>query len=172
MLIEHSDRAQLRKLPMRHSSRPNSAIRYLALLVLLSAFAGCGDSRVKNMVAAANQNNVEKLRSCYLLYVARNQYKGPKSEQELKDFLATNDTIDKNLKLIEISRSDVDDLFVSLRDDLPLLVCWGQKLMPGSKSAVVSEAVGVDGKRRVAFSNGTSREVDEAEFEKEFAGKF
>ena len=147
-------------------------MRNLALLTLLFVFVGCGDSRISNMVTDANRTNVEKLRTCYLLYGARNRYEGPKSEQELKDFLATNDTIDKNLKLLEISRSDVDDLFVSLRDDLPLLVHWGEKLMPGSKSAVVSEAVGVEGKRRVAFSDGSSREVDEAEFEKEFAGRF
>ena len=147
-------------------------MRYVALLILLSAFAGCGDNRVKNMVTDANQNNVEKLRTCYLLYGARHRYDGPKSEQELKDFLATNDTIDKNLKLLGISRSDVDGLFTSQRDFQPLLVDWGEKLMPGSKTAVVSEAVGVEGKRRVAFSDGSSREVDEAEFKKEFAGKF
>ena len=140
--------------------------------MLLSVLAGCGDSRVKNMVTEANQNNVEKLRTCYLLYGARHRYDGPKSEQELKDFLATNETIDKNLSLLQISRSDVDGLFTSLRDGQPLLVRWGLKLMPGSKSAVVSEASGFEGKRRVAFSNGTSREVDEAEFQKEFAGKF
>lgn len=142
--------------------------RWLVCLVAMGSLAnlaGCGES-VADKVAAMNKTKLQKLFNVYKLYSQSNAYKGPKSKEQLKDFLL-QDKYKKNLERMQIDRNALDDLFVNDRDGKPFKVRWGVNGF-GDK-AVIFEEEGVDGKRFVALQE--AREVESQEYEALWSGK-
>ncbi len=108
----------------------------------------------------ANKTNVAKVRTCYELFATRNDERGPKSQQELVDFLKGG-TVDKNLKRLGLSVDEIDDIFVSERDGEPIKVKWGQRVNFDNPQPVAFETTGVDGVRLVAATEILEVETDE-----------
>ena len=133
-------------------------------LPLLCVFFGCGDS-TKSQIMSYNDSEIRKLHNCYQLFIQRNQMMGPKSEEEFKAFLKSKGA-ERNLALIDMDASMVDDMFICDRDGEPYVIKYG---VNGYGPAIVFEAKGVDGKRMVAFS--PPREIaDDAEYQRLLEG--
>ena len=135
------------------------------VIAVFPILSGCGES-VADRVAAMNETKLQKLYNVYKLYSQSNAYKGPKSKEELTEFLLI-ERYKKNLERMQIDRSSLDDLFINDRDGKPFKIRWGVNGF-GDK-AIVFEEEGVDGKRFVALQE--PREVDAEEYEAYWSGK-
>jgi hypothetical protein len=123
-------------------------------LVLLAAVCvGCGGGQ-----QAASNPALSHVRLLMLLYNKATSTLGrpPKDEQEFKATLQNS-----NLALDTMKVSSLDELFVSERDNQPLVVVYKP---PAGSDVVVYEQTGVDGKRLIAHRIGQVEEVDEAKF--------
>ncbi len=143
----------------------SKAITLLILAVSISSMVGCG-SGVKT-VADLNNTNIMRLHSAYKIYMNSNSMRGPKSEEELKEFLTSNNTAKALLKRMNITPEDVPGFFVSERDNQPFKVRWG--LNGVADHAIVFEDTGIDGMRMVALSK--PRELDDSEYEGYWSGE-
>ncbi len=133
------------------------------LVVGLCCLAGCGSSRDAEFVKAANDTNIKKMCNAYLLYSSWTRYTGPKSKEEFKRFLKTDQRITENLKVMELDRENVDDYFVSENDGEEFEFRWGVFINPDQQRFVeplVFEKNGKDGVRLVMLSNLKILEVD------------
>lgn len=151
---------------------------YLRLL-LLSAVCLCGcdskSARDAEFVKNANDTNIKKVATAYSLYASRFGYTGPKSKEELVNFIKTNDKIEKNLERIGLERDKIEEIFVSENDGQEFEVRWGVFINPDrqrAKEPFVFEKVGKDGVRLVMLSNKKILEVsDDAKYQKLLKGK-
>lgn len=154
-------------------------VRLKQALVLLSVccFLGCGSGgqRTADFVAAANDQNIKKITSLYQLYASRTSYTGPKSKEQLIEFVKTNETIAKNLVLLEVDPENINDYFISENDGQEFELRWGVWINPDSertKEPLVFEREGKDGVRLVMLSNRKILEVDDdAKYQKLLKGK-
>lgn len=148
------------------------SIRYpvICLMLLTFAFSGCGNSKdPKSMIAAANDSNVKRLATMYSFFHLKNNFKGPKNEAELREFIEAQDV--KRLSLADIDPANLDDLFVSERDQEPFVIRYGKDTyIRGPSIPVVFEATGVDGMRQIGFCNGSMQEVDADEYDRLMSG--
>jgi hypothetical protein len=154
-------------------------VRLKQSLVLLSAccFVGCGSSAQRNadFVAASNDQNIKKVTSLYQLYASRTDYTGPKSKEELIEFVNTNQSIAENLELLGIDREKINEYFISENDGKEFDIRWGVWINPDferTKEPLVFEQVGKDGVRLVMLSNRNLLKVDnDAKYQKLLKGK-
>ena len=140
---------------MNHSSY----FTLLLPLVLLFVFLGCKDN-APSLADRAN-SNIKRLRTCYGMYLSAHDFRGPKTEEELKEYLKTTSDARKRLKRMGLTPDQVDGLFISERDNEPFRVRYG--INGVGDNAVVFESVGVDGLRLVAFVNPV--ELGEKEYQ-------
>ena len=143
-----------------------------SLLILGAALcaAGCSGTSPKSLIAEANDMNVKRLATAYSFFHLKNKFKGPKNEAEFKKFISEQDSA--RMELAGIDVNDVDSLFVSERDNLPLKIRYGiNSRVRGPSLAVIFEDTGVEGLRHVGFTNGAMQEVDAAEYDKLFRGE-
>jgi len=126
--------------------------------VAIAATIGCGRS---NSSAETESSNLKPLAVYYGRFVGANRGKGPKDENQLKEFI-------RNRPADELSTmgiTDVDSLFISSRDKKPYKFKFEEKQpMPGQLSIFAWEQDGVNGKRFVGGTLGQIEEVDEARF--------
>lgn len=136
-----------------------------AILVVISFVVGCGAGDSKS-VAAYNKTNIQKLRNAYSIY-ATTKGKPPADEESLKEFLKTDEGTRIRLGRMGISVEEVDEIFVSERDQLAFKIRW--KISGPKDHAIIFEAEGVDGMRMVAFYE--PRELDEDEYNRHWNGE-
>lgn len=156
-----------------------NSVRLKQSLVLLSVccFVGCesADQRNAAFVAASNDQNIKKITSLYQLYASRTDYTGPKSKEELIEFVNTNQSIAENLELLGIDRENINEYFISENDGQEFDLRWGVWINPDSertKEPLVFERKGKDGVRLVMLSNRKILEVvDDAKYQKLLNGK-
>lgn len=147
-----------------------SGICLSVLLGTLVAFAGCGGTDVNSMIAAANDTNVKRLATLYSYFHIQNRNKGPKNEEQLRQFIESQDA--DRLKRGGIDATKLDDLFISERDNEPFVVRYRvNTVIRGPALPVIFESTGVDGMRQVGFCNGSMKEVDADEYDRLMAGK-
>ena len=103
--------------------------------------------------APVEKTRLNKLATYYGRYISQHQGNSPANEQALKDFIKKLDP--------EIN---VDELFVSSRDNERVVVRYNLNTQSGGETVTVHEKTGVNGKRLVGLLTGEVREVDEAEF--------
>ena len=143
---------------------------FLVLLGALATLTGCRGVDADSMIADANDSNVKRLATLYSFFHIQNRYKGPKSEEQLREFIETQDA--SRLKRGGIDATKLDELFVSERDGEPFVVRYGvNTVIRGPSLPVVFESTGVDGTRQVGFCNGLMKEVDEEEYDRLMAGE-
>lgn len=142
---------------------------------MIGLVVGCGPTDHSALVRAANNTNIKKAASLYQLYASRFGYVGPKSKEELKTFLTTNDKIGRNLEMMGIEREQIDSYFVSENDGEEFDFRWGVFVNPDlerAKEPVVFERKGKDGVRLVMLSNRRILEVtDDRKYEALRKGK-
>jgi hypothetical protein len=132
---------------------------WLALGIGCWLIAGCDGT--KNPAGAEVQTS--KLRAIAVLY---NQYQSsqrrqpPENEAEFKAYLKTL----PQSQLDAWKISDIDQAFVSDRDNEPYVILYGKQAASGR--LIGSEKHGKDGKRMVAHHTGQVELVDEAQFQK------
>ena len=81
----------------------------------------------------------------------------PRDVQEFKQTIAK-----LNIPMERLKVASIDELFVSERDGLPLIVVYGST--PAVSDVVVYEQTGVNGKRQVGYRIGMVEEVDDAHY--------
>jgi hypothetical protein len=144
----------------------------LAFSLLAGVFlTGCGKSTdPDSAIAAANQQNIQRLANLYFAYQMKHEWHGPPDEPAFKQFLRAYSPA--KLTRIGIDPHAIDELFVSERDGQPFKIRYGVRgSAMGSSEPVIFEADGVDGRRNVGFLNMVQREVDDAEYNDLWAGR-
>jgi hypothetical protein len=141
----------------------------MVCLLAMGLSLGCGGADPADLLAAANDSNVQRLANLYEAFQSRHNWRGPKDEEEFKSFLKGWNP--KKLSNIGVDPNAVDDVFISSRDGKSFKVRYGVPgHIMGSNAAVVFETIGVDGRRMVGFLNMTKREVDNAEYDRLWSG--
>lgn len=139
---------------------------FLGLLLL----AGCPKDKATDMFNSVNGSNIQRLANLYCVYQAAHEFKGPKDEPQFRQFIS--EMPPSRLKYYSVDASQLDQLFVSERDQKPFIIRWDltaksrQGLVP-----MVFEQQGVDGKYMIGFSSFEIREVDRSEYEQYLNGK-
>ena len=142
----------------------------IALSILFSvsicSLVGCsGDVDFKTLVGEHNKDNIDKVANAYNMMASRNKFAGPKSEDEFKQWLRDEPSIEKNLNFMDINREELDQYFIA-RDGLPFKIRYGLRgLINGAAAPCVFEQTGTDGTRQVAYSDGR---IVEAESDKQY----
>lgn len=143
--------------------------KVVVLLLAVVSLQGCGGPDAADLLAEANDSNIQRLANVYGAYQSRNDWEGPENEAELKAFLKAWNP--QKLKNIGVDPANIDELFVSSRDGEPFKVRYGVPgHIMGSDAPVVFESTGVDGMRMVGLLNMTTREVDGTEYERLWSG--
>ena len=132
---------------------------------------GCSGGKVAERIAEMNSTPIKKLITCYSFYQSRNNFRGPKDEAALREFIA-DDKNQKGLDRAGIDTSDIDALFISERDGQPFKIKYG---VPGSPMGFVEplifESEGVDGEVMVGFGGATTKLMSLEESEELFKSK-
>jgi hypothetical protein len=139
----------------------------LALMIVLG---GCSSNDTAARVAQLNKSNIQKASNLYSLYYKAKSTAGPKDAAALKEF-ASKDVAPEQLQLMQIDPKNVDAIFVSERDGKALKVKPSVPSNPFAAGAVVFEDTGVDGQRRVGFTDSTVKEVNDAQYKELWDGK-
>jgi len=123
--------------------------------------AGCASGRKE---LPAEETRLSKLARVYGHY-ERTKRKGPPPNVDaLKEYVRSLSADD--LKSIGLETSDVDQIFISSRDNEPFVYRKPPGGVPLPTTVVFYEKTGKSGKRYVAYPMGKVEEVDEAEFKK------
>jgi hypothetical protein len=139
-------------------SCPTTRVALLALLTLSGS--GCGSDALSSPTA----KNLRHLANLYLSYAdSKGHGQGPRREEDFKayvhrlpEFLLRNSGVDPK---------SVDALFVSERDQQPVVVVYGvgvKGITPTMAPLVAYEQSGKRGKRLVVYANTKVEEVDDA----------
>jgi len=124
----------------------------LLLLATLPMLLGCPAAQ-ESAEVAVQRSNMRALAAAYGSYQKNNRGRPPKSEKSFRAW------IEKNGGALDYGAEDIDEMFISSRDDEPYVVIYGKP-----KDVVAYESVGVEGKRYIADNLGIVTEVDEATF--------
>jgi hypothetical protein len=140
-------------------------------LAILVAVAGCSDDHGAGAIASVNTNNIQKLTNLYSGFQFARYGPGPKDEAEFKRYIK-NEMGPYHLGLMQIDPNNIDAVFISERDHKPFKVRYGVNGGPGVVNAIVFEADGVGGKKQVGINGGTVMEVDDAQYQEMWSGKW
>jgi len=138
------------------------------VLVLLVGLSGCGDQVAKD-VAAVNTSNIQRLSNVYAAHQNYKSGQGPKDEADFKVFIKEFDP--NKLSMMGIKPDKLDALFTSERDGKAFKIRYKVGGGRGSSDAVVFEQDGKDGQKQVAYTGGKVETVDDATYQKLWAGK-
>jgi hypothetical protein len=140
----------------RHTSRRAILLSCCAALSACLAEAGCGGAAVAPPQSDA-QERVAKVMNLIRAYVDKNQ-KPPPNEQALRDFAARLTPEERSGYLIG---DDLENIWVSPRDQKKFLVKYNLKPEPAVTRALVWEETGLNGMHWVALTNGYTVEYDD-----------
>ena len=144
----------------------NFRLAAVLLPILALLCSGCGENLPS--LADLNDTNIKRVHSLYNVYMNGNQLVGPSSEDELIEFLTTDNTAKVLVERMGLTADEsLRDLFVSERDGQPFKIRWG--LSGVADHAIVFEAEGQEGKRLVALSVPTP--MDDTEYEGYWSGE-
>jgi hypothetical protein len=144
----------------RFTGRLSAVLGCVAVIVALS---GCAGSDV------ATQKNSDAFGALAVLY---GQYRGahsgqtPTSQADFEKFVKTHG----GPTLEHFGITDVEQLFVSPRNEQAIDVVYGRGLSGDSDPIVAYERESVGGKRLVVRSHGSLEELDEAAFQQQHSG--
>lgn len=158
---------------IRRDSWKSHRLFVLLGAALTLAGVGCGDKSAESLYSqAVGDSNAKRLGALYLQYQVRNAdypMRGPSSVDEFRKFISSLE--EKNLQLIGVDKTQLDDLFVSGRDNEPYEIRLEvQGVIRGPEQPVVFEKAGVDGKFIVAFTGFIEKEVDQSEYDRLMSG--
>ena len=126
----------------------------LSAVVLFAVVAGCGTNAEPEDVVQ-QRSNMRSLAVAYGNFTKSNRGRVPKSEKTFRAWIEKQGPD----FLTNLGVENVDDIFISTRDNEPYVVVYGKQ-----KRIVAYEKVGVAGKRFITDDLGVTQEVDEAKF--------
>jgi hypothetical protein len=135
--------------------------------VILAAVVGCGD-KTADRVGAMNRSNIQRIGNMYAAYQNYKAGRGPQDETDLKEFIKTYDP--GKLTMMKIDPNNLGGLFTSERDGKPFKIRYQVSGGRGSAQAVIFEQDGQAGKKQVGFTGGRVEEVEDATYDKLWAG--
>jgi hypothetical protein len=135
-----------------------AAFGCIAPIFALSLAGGCSHNKLDRPTGAMPQR-MATLAACYSMYAGKHQGHLPIDEVALKNFIRS----DCQYVLTKNGMTDADSMFVSDRDNNPLVVTYGKdspnrELVPDM--IVAREETGIAGKRLVVLPSGVVREFD------------
>jgi hypothetical protein len=132
--------------------------------------AGCRNDKATDLFNSVNGSNIQRLANLYCVYQASNQFKGPKDEQQFKEFI--KQLHPSRHKYFGVDVSKVDELFISERDQQPFKIRWELTANPRQGLVpIVFEQQGVNGKYMIGFSSFEVREVEQSDYDQYWSGK-
>ena len=135
-----------------------AAICMLALTAVLPTLTGCSGHAAS---AGGADPNLTVLTKIYVDHMNAHQGSPPKDVAAFKAYIRQHGA--HRLKGVDMNELDV--LFVSTRDNQPLVFIYGINADPRRRSSVIGyEQSAVDGKRTVGYRHGTPELIDDARF--------
>lgn len=135
----------------------------ILLLVAVCVSSGCSGPKYSlDGAKAANDTNIKKMAGVYRLHAKRFGYRGPKSKEEMMDFMQNNESIARNLEIMGMERDKLDQYFISENDGEEFEFRWGAYVDPDVRNArepIVFEKTGANGVRLVILANRKILEV-------------
>jgi hypothetical protein len=137
-----------------------AALGCIATIFTLTLVCGCSHNKLERPTGATPQR-MATLATCYSMYVGEHQGHLPSDEAALKNFIRSH----CKYVLTKNGMTDADSIFVSDRDNNPLVVTYAKDspnraLVP--EMIVAREETGITGKRLVVLPSGIVREFDAA----------
>jgi hypothetical protein len=135
--------------------------RFAVLFSCVVVAAGCQHKPAGEL--APVESNVKNIAIFYGRFMSQNRGRTPPDKEALKKFIASHPVAE----LAALKITDVEQLFVSPRDQQPYVVRYGAKLPPPGPSGspvIAYEKDGDGGRRYVAFANAGVEELDDARF--------
>src|ERR1700752_2799732 len=130
----------------------------LAMGVALATLSGCSGNKSP---ASGADPNLDILTTIYVDHMNAHQGDPPKDEAAFKDYIRQHGAH----RLTGAAINELDILFVSTRDNKPLVFIYGINADPRRQSTIIGyEQSAVDGKRSVGYRHGTVELVDQARF--------
>ncbi len=128
-------------------------MRLVAIAGLCISLLGCSSAETGDLKEELIEvDHMQCLTNLYCLYQIQNRGNGPENRSDFKRFIAQQPK--RSLRRIGVEPAKIDDLFVSERDNESFRIKYG---IVGNASetdrAIIFEASGSDGERRVAFSS-------------------
>jgi len=124
----------------------------VAVSVLGVSLIGCKSERSK-LIDKYTAGNIKKMSLIYESFTARNNYKGPKDEAELKEWCLSEACNRKKMERINVDVEKFDEYMISERTGEKFEVRWGVKSRPmGPPRPVIFEATPFEGIRQVALA--------------------
>jgi hypothetical protein len=120
-------------------------------------------------VAALNDTHIKQLANLYMAHQMRNGSNGPQDEAAFKEFIRKG-MAPHRLEMMRVDPNKLDELFISENDGQPFVLRYGQSGGVMAKLPVVFEKEGRDGKRQVAYTNGSVEEIDASKYEELMRG--
>jgi hypothetical protein len=148
-------------------SKHTSCLLLSAILLL----GGCSGDEGASAIAAVNGSNLQRLTNLYSAYQFDHYGPGPANETEFKAWIKKN-MGPSRLELMHIDPNNIDGVFISERDHKPFKIRYGVSGGHGSGNAVVFEQDGVDGKKQVGANGGIVMDVDDAQYQEMWSGKW
>ena len=96
---------------------------FVVSLMVMGLSLGCGGPDPTDLLAEANNSNIQRLANLYEAYQSRHDWRGPTDEEDFKSFL--NGWNPRKLANIGVEPNSVDDVFISERDGEPFKVRYG-----------------------------------------------
>lgn len=146
---------------------------WLLVLCLFGVGFGCGGDPTADAFREMNKLNMSKIVNSYVMFASVNNGVGPKNEEELINFIKTDERVAPRLGMSSSDFGSLDSLFISDVDGEPFTVRFGLKIRTDEDhSPLVFEKTGANGMRRVALADNIILEVtDEKKYARLLAGK-
>ena len=119
-------------------------------LLFLILVSGCG----ANKTSPQEERDIRRIALFYGKYIQRHRGEAPGNEQEFKEFIRKSNP-----------KVNPDELLVSPRDKLPLIVVYKESAAGNQGAVVAYEKQGASGRRMVVMSTGEVRDLEEADFD-------
>jgi hypothetical protein len=135
-----------------------TALRCAVSVSALTLVGGCSQKNLDRPTGATPQR-MATLAACYSMYIGKHQGHLPNDEVALKSFVRS----DCQYILTKNGIADTDSIFVSDRDNNPLVVTYAKDLPNHEltpETIIAREQTGVGGKRLVVLPSGVVREFD------------
>jgi hypothetical protein len=142
---------------------PKYAHCCLSVLTLLSVLIICGCGSSKEQSVGGDESRLRILGRLYGEFLSQHNSQAPKNEAELIEFI---DKSSEFLKTQGIESSQ--ELFISPRDEEPLVVLYGKDMIPdgpGGLPWVAYESKGANGKKFLIGARGTTEEMTPEQIE-------
>ena len=129
-----------------------------AVAITFALLTGC--SRTATPASEADPH-LAVLTKLYVDHLNAHQGLPPKDEAAFKSYVSQHGAH----RLKDAATSDLNALFISTRDNQPLVFVYGASANPAKQTPLIGyERSAVDGKRTVGYRHGTAELVEESQF--------